>query len=736
MGNVSRRSLGAALWAALATAPCWAGESPAVSYRLDVAPILSKAGCNAGACHGNAQGKGGFRLSLRGEDPSADWLALTRDTLARRINITHPNRSLLLLKPTGQVPHEGGQRFPIASSEFNTLKAWISQGALDDLKTAPRVAHLEIKPASAHLQPTATNTYETPLRATVTFQDGTTRDVSTQATYELNDPARATVSPAGLVQANRSGQVAVSVRYLDARATARIAFLPDRPHFQPSAPPANNFIDHHVFAQLHQLKIKPSSVCDDETFLRRAFLDTLGVLPTAQEARAFLADTSPNKRAALIDTILERPEFADYWALKWADLLRNEEKVMGPKGVWIFQRWLRDQIDQDVPMSDFARALLVSGGSTWRNPPASFYRTNRDPQTCAETVGQVFLGVRLQCARCHNHPFDTWTQNDYYGLAAAFANIKRKQIDNERRDKFDNHEINGDEVIFHTGPPRMRQPRSGQMMTPRPLGGDAIELSAADENALDDLADRITADRQFARVLANRLWFHLMGQGIVDPVDDFRDSNPASNPKLLEALTDEFLKQGLKLKPLARAILNSTTYQLASATNETNADDEINFSHARIKQLPAEVLLDAIGQALGAHSKLPRAFEDARATQIAGIPKNNAFLKTFGKPDRLLSCECERSEDTTLAQALQLINGPDTRAQLESNDNRIASLLQSNTAPSDLLENLYLSTLSRLPTAAERDAMLKHVASATNPRKAWEDVAWALINSKEFLLRH
>ncbi|HZY88828.1 MAG TPA: DUF1553 domain-containing protein, partial [Gemmataceae bacterium] len=446
-------------------------------------------------------------------------------------------------------------------------------------------------------------------------------------------------------------------------------------------------------------------------------------------------DADPEKRGKLIDRLVARPEFADFWALKWADLLRNEEKTMGEKGVWIFQRWLFDQVSSDVPLDEFARRIISARGSTWRNPPASFYRTNRDPMTAAETVGQVFLGVRIQCARCHNHPFDVWTQNDYYGLAAFFGNIARKEVNNFRRDSLDTHEINGDEMVYLVGRPEAVQPRSGEMMQPKPLGAPHPELGA-DPNALDDLADWLTRNnRQFARNMVNRIWFHLLGRGIVDPVDDFRDSNPPANPALLEALTDEFIARGMRLRPMVAVIMKSQTYQLGSRPNETNADDEANFARASVRLLPAEVLLDVIGEALGKPEAFPNAPLSARAVQLPGARMGGTFLKVFGKPDRLLTCECERSEATTLAQAFQLITGRLLNRMLSEPDNRVGRLLASGKPLPDVIDELYLTALSRPPAPQERQRALDLVRRSKDRRAALEDLVWGLVNAKEFLLR-
>ncbi len=705
---------------------------PPSSYRLDVVPLLSRAGCNMGACHGNINGKGGFRLSLRGDDPAFDLASLARDTQNRRINLHEPDRSLALLKPTGQVPHEGGLRFKADSLEARILTAWIADGARDDRDSAATVARLRVVP-EGRINGFPSKAQQ--LLVTAEMSDGSVRDVTRFASYDLDDPTRAGVSVNGLVTANRPTETVVAVRYLTGRAVSRLAFLPDRPPIV-DAMPAANVLDEKVAAKLQALRIRPSRLASDQVFLRRAFLDVLGVLPTPDEARAFFDDPSSTKRTQLVDRLLARPEFADFWALKWADLLRNEEKTMGDKGVWIFQRWLRDQVAADVPLERFARSIVSTTGSTYRNPPASFYRTNSDPMSAAETVGQVFLGVRLQCARCHNHPFDVWTQDDYFGLAAYFANVGRKVLDTNRRDKFDKHEINGDVIIHLTGRPRLVQPRSGEMMSPKPLGGPRPELKGRPD-ALDALACWLTVDNpQFARNLANRVWFHLMGRGIVEPVDDCRDSNPPSNPELLDALTAEFVRDGLRLKPLVRLIMTSRTYQLDSQPDPTNAEDDANFARGYVKLLPAEVLLDALGQGLGKPDTFPGAPRQTRATQLPGAKMGGDFLKIFGKPDRLLTCECERSESISLAQAFQLINGESIREKLGAGDNRIGQLLKSGVSDAVILDDLTLAILTRRPTSDERTTILKHVAAATERRRAWEDVAWALLNSKEFLLRH
>lgn len=705
------------------------------SFRNDIVPLLSKAGCNMGSCHGNLSGKGGFRLSLRGEDSDFDFLALTRDQLGRRVDVVHAERSLIVQKPTGLVAHEGGRRFSRDSIEYASLLRWIETGARDDGPAAPRVTKLTVFPAD---RVTAPGQSAQQLVVTARFADGTTRDVTRQASYDLSDPTRCEVSVDGRIQTREPAEVAVAVRYRDGRATSRLAFPADRPGFVWRGGEGTHPVDLAVYRKLRALRINPSPGCDDHVFLRRAYLDAIGRLPDSREVRAFLADKRPDRRARLVDRLVDRPEFADFWALKWADLLRNEEKTMGAKGAWVFHRWLRDQIAGDVPEDEMVRRIVTGLGSTWQNPPSSFYRTNREATFAAESVAQVFLGIRIQCARCHNHPFDVWTQDDYYGLAAFFSNIVRKDLDAARSDALDRHEINGDEIVFLDGQPGMIQPRTGVRLAPTALHGRrGGGMPAQGENALVALGDWLTrGNRQFDRNLANRVWYHLLGRGIVDPVDDFRDSNPPSNPELLDAVTDHFVAHGRRLRPTVAWIMKSRVYQAGATPDPTNRDDEANFSHATVRLLPAEVLLDAICQVLEVPERFRRAPGALRAAQLPGVAPDVPFLKTFGKPERLLTCECERSEAITLAQAFQMINGPTIRRKLDRDSNRIGRLMASRADEAEILEELYLAALSREPREAERAGALAYVRRSKDRRAAWEDVTWALLNSKEFLLRH
>src|SRR5262245_25840985 len=523
-------------WIFVSASSAFADEPAPVSFRNDVMAVLSRAGCNQGTCHGNFTGKGGFRLSLRGDNPEFDLGSLTRDAQGRRACVLDPERSLILQKPTGQAPHEGGIRFLKDSLEYAILARWIRDGMKPDAGAAPRLTKLDVSPRERVLL-NGVNEQQIVVRAT--FSDGRERDVTRLAVFEPNAET-VRVSPSGLVLADRPCEATVVARFLDQRVPVRLAFVPERPNFRWPAVVASNFIDEHVFARLKALQVEPSDLADDATFLRRAFLDVCGILPTPEEAKRFLANPAADKRARLIDHLLDRAEYADYWAMKWADLLRNEEKAVDAKGVRHFQHWLRQCVADDMPLDQFVHRLLTARGSTYERPEANYYRTNLDPQKAAETTAQLFLGVRVACAKCHNHPFDRWTQEDYHGLSAFFARVRTRMADNQRKDKLDKHELNGEMIVWIDREGETPHPQKGGNMAPRLPG---VAQFAADDatDRLQGLARWITNSDNpyFARVMANRIWFHLMGRGIVEPVDDFRESNPASNEPLLDALATE-----------------------------------------------------------------------------------------------------------------------------------------------------------------------------------------------------
>jgi hypothetical protein len=709
-----------------------------VSYRRDVMPVLTKLGCNSGPCHGNLTGKGGLKLSLRGEDPANDWYVLTHSAAARRVSPNDPESSLLLAKPAGHLPHEGGIRLSNSDHTYQILKKWIAEGAKDDAGQGPQLITIEVTPSE--LWSNFGEQVQKQLQVLARWSDGKTTDVTQLASFDINDPSGASISAAGLFRAERAGEWVVGVRYLGSHGVSRMVFYEDHPEYTWNGPESNNPFDQAIFKKLKRLKVNPSEPASEDVLLRRLYLDLLGILPTPDEIRSYREDQSVDRYQKRVDQLLSRPEFADNWALKWSDLLRNEPKAMGPKGNWEFHRWLRDQFAQDRPMTEFAKELITTTGSTWTAPASSFHRTSRDPETAAETFAQVFLGYRFQCAKCHNHPSDVWTQNDYYGLAATFANLRRKDINNIRRDRFDKHEVNGDVVVYFQGRPEINQPRSGELLIAKPPGGEPLPVSAkSPEAALEHLAEWLTVEnRQFSRNLANRVWFQLMGRGVVEPVDDFRDSNPPSNPELLDKLQSAFEQGGYRLKPLARKIVTSAVYKLGSEPAMSFPAVESDFGRATTRLLPAEVLRDIVDQATGFERKLPDAPQGLRASQLAAAnSRGEEFLKVFGKPERLLSCECERSEETTLAQAFQLINGETIKDALEADNNRISHLLKlSQTQPEQALTELFLASLSRNPTKAELDGLKSYLETGKDRRQAWEDIVWATLNAKEFLFRH
>jgi hypothetical protein len=701
------------------------------SFRSEVIAGLNVGGCNAGACHGTPSGKNGFKLSLRGFDPAADYLQLTRDVLGRRTDRQAPDASLILQKGLGRVPHEGGQRFLNGSVPARALRDWLAEGLRDDPPTAAAIKSIDILPGSRVQSAPAR---QQQLAVMGHFSDGSVRDVTRLTVFSSSDPAVAEVASTGLVQFRQAGEVAILCRYLMELQTVRLTYLEPRQGFVWPNPPENNYIDKFVFAKLKMLSIPPSEVCTDQEFIRRVTLDVCGVLPTPKEVREFLADNCPKKRAQLIDALLERPEYADFWTLKWSDVFRSSRKAIQVKGTHAFQHWLRHHLVENTGFDALVRELLTASGSTFANAPANYYRVAKDPQNLAETTAQLFFGIRMQCCKCHNHPFERWTQDDYYSMAAFFARVRRKK---DPLEPGTTPQQPGAEVIYDGRSGEVTQPRTGQVMKPKFMGGAVPNIApGADRRRV--LADWLTGTDNpfFAKSVANRIWYHLNGKGIVDPVDDFRDSNPSANDELLDALAKDFATHKFDVKHLIRVILNSRTYQLSAQTNKYNGDDNKYFSHAVTKLLTAEQLLDAICTVTEMPEKFPGLPAGTRAVQLPDSDINHPFLKTFGQPARELACECERESDSNLAQALQLINGPTINEKVRHADNRIGRLLKTKTSELEMLNDLYLSTLSRQPTPEDVKVALDHVKRAADKRKAWEDVQWALFNAKEFLFRH
>jgi hypothetical protein len=699
-----------------------------VSFRRHVLPLLTRSGCNAGACHGTPTGKNGFRLSLRGYDPALDIGSLTRDTHGRRLNVQDPDASLILLKPTAQVSHEGGRRFDKSSYQYAHLREWINQGADDDSATAPRLTKLEVFPADRTLEEPAARQQ---LRVVAHFSDDSLRDVTHLARFSTGAESIAQVTPAGIVEKRKKGEVAVVAEYMNQMATARVIFLDRTPAYSGSYPQENNDVDRHVFAKLKLMRLEASPVCTDAEFLRRASLDATGTLPTPEEVRQFLASTDPSKREKLIDELLDRPAFADWWSLMWTDRLGCNQRFVGIRGAVKYREWIHHAVADNMPEDEFARAILTARGGNYSHPPASFYRRIRDPLVRAEEISQLFLGVRIQCAKCHNHPGERWTQDDYYGLAAFFARI------HYRDGPFFEQIYNKEETVYSTRSGEVVQPRTGQVMPPKFLGG-AVATLRPDEDRVDVFARWLTGPENpfFARACANRIWYHMFGRGIVDPVDDLRGTNPPSNAELLDALAADFVKHGYDRKYLIRKIMLSRVYQSSWQTTATNADDDKYSSHAKIRLPRAEAILDAISSATFSPEKFPAFPLGTTAAELPDGEYKHAFLEAFGRPARAMACECERDTDTNFSQALQLVGGKTVQNKLRNDKGRVATLIAARKSDAEIVDELFLATLSRFPTAEEKQGMVRRLEKAGDQRRrVAEDILWALLNHKEFLFQ-
>jgi hypothetical protein len=722
-----------------------------ISFRNHLMPVLSVGGCNSGTCHGSPNGKNGFHLSLRGFDPGADHVELTHAAQARRVNRLEPEASLLFRKATGAIPHEGGQRFSLQSLPAQRLLTWLAQGTPDDAPNAATLLRLEVRPGPRTL---IAPSRRQQLAVLAHFSNGTVDDVTRTTVFTSSSPETADVSSAGLVEFARSGDVAILCRHQDQLTSIRLTCLEPRPDYRWTGLAETNFVDRHVFAKLKAMRIRPAAPCTDEEFIRRVYLDLCGVLPTPAEVTRFLADSSGGKRqahgmeqrrAALVDALLERPEYADFWALHWADVLRLRSSIQRTKGVRLYHHWLRQQIERNTPFDQVVRALLTASGDTFANPAANFYRIGLDlgrPSArearaqLTETTAQVFCGVRLQCAKCHNHPLERWTQDDYYGLAAFFARVGRRAAPEQPSDNPLERKVPGAEIVF---PARQGEldPGKEKLVPARFLGGPTADLSAHRDRR-EVLADWLVgpSNRFFARALVNRVWFHLLGRGIVEPVDDFRDSNPPANDELLDALAADFVAHHFDVKRLIRVICTSQTYGLSAHGDELDPGAVRYFARAVTRQHSAEQMLDALCAATEVSEKYPDLPPGTRAAQIADGELQHPFLKVFHKPDRETACECERETEGSLAQALQFVGGRAIKDKLAQPKNRIGRLLSGAATPEQILEELYLATLSRFPSETERRTLLAHVRDAADRRQAWEDVQWALLNSLEFRFRH
>lgn len=695
-------------------------EAMPVEFIRDVNPLLSKVGCNQGTCHGSANGKNGFKLSLRGYDALYDYRALVDDISGRRFNRSQPSQSLMLLKPTQGVPHEGGFLFDEDSRIYKTLEQWIAEGCQFKADAA-RVTGIEIYPPTPLLQ---LRHDQQQLIVIAKYADGSTRDVTRDAAFETSNFEVATVSKTGLITAVQRGEAAALVRYEGNYAAAPISILGNRDGYEWSPQPELNFIDGLVNNKLQRMKILPSAAANDAEFLRRVTLDIVGVPPSIEEVNAFVNDpTEPQaKRAAKIEQLLAGSGYVEHWTLKWSDLLLNRRKTVTERGVWAFRNWIRQAIATNKPYDQFASELITANGNTFENPAANYFRIAREPKLVMENMTQVFLGTRFNCNQCHDHPFERWTQRQYYELAAYFADVGRRPMPD------------GDEFIFTmSSPTAVVNPDTNQSAAPKFPFDHAGAINT--ETRREQLAQWLTARENpyFAKSIVNRYWSYLFGRGIIDPVDDIRASNPASNPELLDALTRDFVEHNHDLKRLIRLICNSATYQRSLDANVWNEDDTANFSHALPRRLSAEQLYDSIIQATGAPRALPGVPAGFRAAELPDPQVEVAFLDMFGRAPRESPCECERTSDVSLGQTLNMVNGSTIGDAIAHPQGIIARSLAAGATNDQLIETIYLSALCRKPSAEELTQAQSYFTNSGNPKEAAEDLMWALINSPGFL---
>lgn len=692
-----------------------------ISFQLDVMPVFMRTGCNTGSCHGAARGKDGFRLSLFGFDPQGDYYRLTREIGVRRINLASPKDSLLVEKCIGTVPHTGGKRYGVETEYNATIMKWLEAGAPNDAKPTPRVLGVDLYPPSAVMEGEgATQQFIARAR----YEDGTDRDITTLATFMTNNDNSAPITIDGLVTAAARGEAFIMARFETHTVGNQVLALPKGLMFTAPAI-TGNYIDELVGSKLNKIRVLPSGICNDEVFLRRVTIDINGRLPTEEEYAAYVADTDPAKRAKLVDRLLERKEFSEIWAMKWAELLMiKSTNQVSTKSAFLYSSWLTDQIARNVPLDKMVQELLGSSGGTFKNPPTNYYQVERDTLKVAENVAQVFMGIRTQCAQCHNHPFDRWTMDDYYSFAAFFSQIGRKQAEDYR-------EI----IVYNSGGGEVAHPVGGRVMAPKFLGGPVPDVKGKDRR--DELAKWLTstANPYFATSVANRVWAHFFGKGIVEPVDDIRVSNPSSNPELFKKLGDKLVEYNYDFKRLVRDICNSQTYQRSTERNESNMGDERNFAHGNVRRIPAEMMLDCISQVTKAPDKFAGIPLGSRAVQIADGNTSNYFLTTFGRAPRDTVCACEAKTEPTLSQSLHMLNGSAVHNKIQQGG-VVKELIAAGKTPPQVIETLYVRALSRKPDQAEMDKLMGVVTSAENPQAGLEDVFWAVLNSREFVFNH
>lgn len=706
-------------------------ELPAVeapySFHHEVMPVLSKGGCNMGACHGYSLGKNGFKLSLRGGEALQDYSAIVTDAQGRRINKLDPAASILLSKPIGDVPHRGGIRLARGSLSETILRRWIEQGATSDLDDKNEVAFVRIFPERLVIEPGMKHR----LQLIAHYTDGTTRDVTKLSIFTVNTEGVADVTDTGLVTAGELGESAVVARFERKFAASRLIVLKRQTQFQPTPVPTDNFIDKHVIAKLNDMKVTPSELAGDEEFLRRVSLDLIGLQPTADEVRLFVADADPGKRLKVIDALFARPEFVDHWSLKWGDLLQNSRVRLSEPAMYAFREWIRNAVAANVTLDEMTRQLLVGRGGSTDDPTGAYYLISKDTNDTLERVAEVFVGVRMLCARCHTHPLENWTQEDYYGLGSFFNQIAPKA------DPRQPGVTNARTVTLQLTAGYSTNPRSGRPQAPRFLGGGEPEIAPGIDRRAVFAKWLTTPDNpMFARSLTNRYWSYFFHRGIIDPVDDLRTTNPPINPELLDALTRDFVEHRFDARHLMRTIVTSKTYQRSSQSNDSNRHDTMNFSHAIPRRVSAEALLDSLVQATGVRENFGGAPGGFTAAQLPDAEITSDFLSLFGKPQRAEACECERDGDSNMLQALHLINGNSILRRVSDPNGRVGQLVKKHPTNDPLIEDLYLWSLSRRPTAKEMEVAQRHFNYYGEPQRldAAQDLMWSLLNSRDFLL--